>query len=171
MEVNRDLIEPLKRFAKDSVHLVKKCTKPDRKGQCGRSLAACAAFPDETPRPCGCHRITQIAIADDPRTPPPVALGALRRDPASCRVHAHRARDFGRLPDHGFHRFLRQACPHPDQQHHCRRCLESPRSARVPPIEGGTQQLHGARISAARVLLTRRRVAAGGCTDPFHHFF
>ena len=25
------LIEPLKQFAKDSMHLVKKCTKPDRK--------------------------------------------------------------------------------------------------------------------------------------------
>jgi protein transport protein SEC61 subunit gamma and related proteins len=25
------LIEPLKQFAKDSIHLVKKCTKPDRK--------------------------------------------------------------------------------------------------------------------------------------------
>eukprot|EP00529_Nitzschia_sp_RCC80_P037840 CAMPEP_0113487420 /NCGR_PEP_ID=MMETSP0014_2-20120614/25500_1 /TAXON_ID=2857 /ORGANISM="Nitzschia sp." /LENGTH=72 /DNA_ID=CAMNT_0000381117 /DNA_START=335 /DNA_END=553 /DNA_ORIENTATION=- /assembly_acc=CAM_ASM_000159 len=28
---NEVLIEPLKQFAKDSVHLVKKCTKPDRK--------------------------------------------------------------------------------------------------------------------------------------------
>lgn len=26
------LIQPLKQFAKDSVHLIKKCTKPDRKG-------------------------------------------------------------------------------------------------------------------------------------------
>jgi protein transport protein SEC61 subunit gamma and related proteins len=29
--VNEVLIEPLKQFARDSVHLVKKCTKPDRK--------------------------------------------------------------------------------------------------------------------------------------------
>lgn len=29
--INEVLIEPLKQFAKDSVHLVKKCTKPDRK--------------------------------------------------------------------------------------------------------------------------------------------
>jgi len=28
---NEVLIEPLKQFAKDSMHLVKKCTKPDRK--------------------------------------------------------------------------------------------------------------------------------------------
>ena len=28
---NEVLIEPLKQFAKDSLHLVKKCTKPDRK--------------------------------------------------------------------------------------------------------------------------------------------
>eukprot|EP00542_Grammatophora_oceanica_P012552 CAMPEP_0194044858 /NCGR_PEP_ID=MMETSP0009_2-20130614/16265_1 /TAXON_ID=210454 /ORGANISM="Grammatophora oceanica, Strain CCMP 410" /LENGTH=75 /DNA_ID=CAMNT_0038689517 /DNA_START=187 /DNA_END=414 /DNA_ORIENTATION=+ len=27
---NEVLIEPLKQFAKDSIHLVKKCTKPDR---------------------------------------------------------------------------------------------------------------------------------------------
>lgn len=28
---NEVLIEPLRQFAKDSMHLVKKCTKPDRK--------------------------------------------------------------------------------------------------------------------------------------------
>ena len=28
---NEVLVEPLKQFAKDSMHLVKKCTKPDRK--------------------------------------------------------------------------------------------------------------------------------------------
>lgn len=28
---NEVAIEPLKQFAKDSMHLVKKCTKPDRK--------------------------------------------------------------------------------------------------------------------------------------------
>lgn len=28
---NEVLIEPLRQFAKDSAHLVKKCTKPDRK--------------------------------------------------------------------------------------------------------------------------------------------
>ncbi|CAK4072114.1 unnamed protein product [Aphanomyces euteiches] len=30
-DVNALVIEPLKQFAKNSVHLVKKCTKPDRK--------------------------------------------------------------------------------------------------------------------------------------------
>lgn len=29
--INEVLIEPLKQFAKDSMHLVKKCTKPDKK--------------------------------------------------------------------------------------------------------------------------------------------
>ena len=28
---NEAIIEPLRQFAKDSLHLVKKCTKPDRK--------------------------------------------------------------------------------------------------------------------------------------------
>jgi len=28
---NEVLVEPLKQFARDSIHLVKKCTKPDRK--------------------------------------------------------------------------------------------------------------------------------------------
>jgi protein transport protein SEC61 subunit gamma-like protein len=28
---NEVMIEPLRQFAKDSMHLVKKCTKPDRK--------------------------------------------------------------------------------------------------------------------------------------------
>lgn len=31
-DVNAHIIQPLKKFAKDSTHLVKKCTKPDRKG-------------------------------------------------------------------------------------------------------------------------------------------
>ncbi|EWM29108.1 transport protein sec61 subunit gamma [Nannochloropsis gaditana] len=30
-DVNAHIIQPLKKFAKDSSHLVKKCTKPDRK--------------------------------------------------------------------------------------------------------------------------------------------
>lgn len=29
--LNEALVEPLKEFARDSMHLVKKCTKPDRK--------------------------------------------------------------------------------------------------------------------------------------------
>jgi len=29
--IHEVLIEPLRQFAKDSMHLVKKCTKPDRK--------------------------------------------------------------------------------------------------------------------------------------------
>ncbi len=33
-DVNAHIIQPLKKFAKDSAHLVKKCTKPDRKGAC-----------------------------------------------------------------------------------------------------------------------------------------
>ncbi len=32
-DVNAHIIQPLKKFAKDSAHLVKKCTKPDRKGK------------------------------------------------------------------------------------------------------------------------------------------
>lgn len=30
-DVNAVIVQPLKQFYKDSVHLVKKCTKPDRK--------------------------------------------------------------------------------------------------------------------------------------------
>ena len=30
-DVNAVIVQPLKQFVKDSVHLVKKCTKPDRK--------------------------------------------------------------------------------------------------------------------------------------------
>lgn len=31
-DVNELLIQPLQKFSKDSMHLIKKCTKPDRKG-------------------------------------------------------------------------------------------------------------------------------------------
>ena len=36
-DVNELLIAPLQKFSKDSMHLIKKCTKPDRKGEfvCG----------------------------------------------------------------------------------------------------------------------------------------
>ncbi|CAM9937383.1 unnamed protein product [Heterosigma akashiwo] len=36
-DVNSQLIEPLKEFAKDSIHLVRQCTKPDREGNSQRS--------------------------------------------------------------------------------------------------------------------------------------
>lgn len=32
-DVNELLIAPLQKFSKDSMHLIKKCTKPDRKGE------------------------------------------------------------------------------------------------------------------------------------------
>ena len=31
-DVNTMIVEPFKTFVKDSIHLVKMCTKPDRKG-------------------------------------------------------------------------------------------------------------------------------------------
>lgn len=34
-DVNELLIVPLQKFSKDSMHLIKKCTKPDRKGESG----------------------------------------------------------------------------------------------------------------------------------------
>lgn len=34
-DVNELLIAPLEKFSKDSMHLIKKCTKPDRKGEYG----------------------------------------------------------------------------------------------------------------------------------------
>lgn len=37
-DVNELLIQPLQKFSKDSMHLIKKCTKPDRKGKSVSSL-------------------------------------------------------------------------------------------------------------------------------------
>eukprot|EP00953_Heterococcus_sp_UTEX-ZZ885_P026189 14165-Heterococcus_DN1.PRE.4 len=39
-DVNELLIIPLRQFAKDSIHLVKKCTKPDKKGEALQFLAS-----------------------------------------------------------------------------------------------------------------------------------
>lgn len=39
-DVNELLIQPLQKFSKDSMHLIKKCTKPDRKG----GAPACSIF-------------------------------------------------------------------------------------------------------------------------------
>ena len=41
-EINAAVIEPLKEFATRSIQLVKKCTKPDRKGEWLRARAALA---------------------------------------------------------------------------------------------------------------------------------
>jgi len=43
-DVNAHIIEPLKKFAKESMHLVKKCTKPDRKGE-GRTACVSIHHP------------------------------------------------------------------------------------------------------------------------------
>ncbi len=43
-DVNSMIIEPLAKFYKDSSYLVKKCTKPDHKGNCNCLLANKSVF-------------------------------------------------------------------------------------------------------------------------------
>lgn len=41
MDVSDSVVKPLKDFAKSSVRLVKRCTKPDRKGVLGSGRPRC----------------------------------------------------------------------------------------------------------------------------------
>ena len=63
-EVMDTVVTPVKSFAKDSIRLVNKCTKPDRKGEgeeeqknnVNGDVLVCARAPDERPLRCihGC---------------------------------------------------------------------------------------------------------------------
>jgi len=65
-DVNAHIIQPLKKFAKDSAHLVKKCTKPDRKGACVVvRVAACRVCAD-WPHSCCAPRLDLSPIYQHP---------------------------------------------------------------------------------------------------------
>ena len=87
-QVNK-FVEPGKQFFKDSYRLVKKCTKPDRKGISTRLNSNLN------------HSLK------------------LRFNPQFYfRVSKNRVRHRHRLRHHGIHWLLRQTHPHPNQQHH-----------------------------------------------------
>jgi hypothetical protein len=52
MDAVDSVVDPLREFAKDSIRLVKRCHKPDRKGNCRapdprpRYVAGCEISPD-----------------------------------------------------------------------------------------------------------------------------
>ncbi len=105
-DVNAHIIQPLKKFAKDSTHLVKKCTKPDRKGKPNICLAVVVLSLLARLPP---HFFTQTFIV------PPEPF---------CRVCPDSLCHKRGVPHHGFYRLLRQAHPHPDQQHFAGRHLD-----------------------------------------------
>jgi len=106
-DVNAHIIQPLKKFAKDSTHLVKKCTKPDRKGKPTTCLPV-VVFPHSslaTPFPSLLLHASLV---------PPKPLYRVRPD-SLCHERG--------VPDNGLYWLLRQAHPHPYQQHLARRHL------------------------------------------------
>lgn len=48
MDVGTDVVKPLKDFAKNSIRLVKRCTKPDRKGKWTRQVSQVAGHTHST---------------------------------------------------------------------------------------------------------------------------
>lgn len=61
-DVNELLIAPLQKFSKDSMHLIKKCTKPDRKGEFGSFLVARAPHQLRLVPTCGYHTAPSTTV-------------------------------------------------------------------------------------------------------------
>ena len=90
MEMVQEYVKPLREFAKDSMRLVKRCTKPDLKGKFKIGY------------------IFQPFLA-------PITVYCL----ITFRIPEDRASHGRGFRYHGFHRLLCQAHPHPHQQYHC----------------------------------------------------
>lgn len=82
-------VKPVKDFAKDSMRLVKRCTKPDLKGE---RLYIC--------RQEGLMSVTSSVCCH-------------------CRVSAYRSGHGHWVRRDGIHWLLRETHPHPNQQYHC----------------------------------------------------
>lgn len=91
-DVNSLIIDPLKQFVKDSAHLVKRCTKPDKNGNTLSLPTLFLAF---------IYSITYYKIL--------------------FRVFQSGSSHWYWFPHHGIHRILCEAYSHSDQQYHCRR--------------------------------------------------
>lgn len=74
MDVGDIVVKPLKDFAKNSARLVKRCTKPDRKGGLGPRIPAAAARPQIASPP--------VCSRGVPTPPPPDMLLLPWRSPA-----------------------------------------------------------------------------------------
>ena len=127
--VNSQIVDPGQRFVKSSMRLLKRCTKPDRKGML---LGVAAAQNSRQAATTTMHCCCCCGCGDA------LLLGASSLTPAATGAHMHRdVQDRHRHADwllhHGLHWLLRQADPHPDQQHHRRRVRDRPPSCGLPP--------------------------------------
>mmetsp|Transcript_13850 Transcript_13850/g.27377 ORF Transcript_13850/g.27377 Transcript_13850/m.27377 type:complete len:105 (+) Transcript_13850:2-316(+) len=77
------VIAPSIKFFRDSQMLVRRCAKPDKKGECSLASRASSKSFD-----CGVHMVTD----------------ALERE---CRIQEDHTRDSDWIPDHGIHWILR----------------------------------------------------------------
>ena len=124
--VNSQIVDPGQRFVKSSMRLLKRCTKPDRKGMLlGVAAAQNSRQAATTTMHCCCCGCCGCGDA--------LLLNASSLTPAATGAHMHRdVQDRHRHADwllhHGLHWLLRQADPHPDQQHHRRRVRDRPPS-------------------------------------------
>ena len=89
-DVNAVIVQPLKQFVKDSVHLVKKCTKPDRKEFTRIAWATGVGFliMGAPPRPAMCAGVGAHGWARARDAGAPTA----RRASTGCAARAGRAR-------------------------------------------------------------------------------
>lgn len=97
MDAIDNVFDPLRDFAKDSLRLVKRCHKPDRKGTCHNNFEFIVLFFSDLI----CQYIDLRFILK------------FRRIHEGCVPYGDRIRC------HGIRRFLRQVDLHPYQQYYC----------------------------------------------------
>ena len=149
-ELQTAIIDPLKDFATKSIQLVKKCTKPNRKGASRPRRSA-------PPPSAALSRSRALPLTHARRLAPTLPFSCTR---FTRRVHQNRQRHERRLLADGLHRLLRQAHPHPHQQHHRRRRLTCPlrRLSRRERKTGGRVCVAGSGMRFARRLVRGVRV-------------
>ena len=76
------------------------------------------AAPGRASLPAPCSSVPQLAAGPQPSRQLHPAHCTRANTPACCRVHEDCGGDCRGLRHHGFHRLLREADSHPDQQHH-----------------------------------------------------
>lgn len=108
MDQVMQFVEPSRQFVKDSIRLVKRCTKPDRKGEFIHLASAARELLSLT------SDLIMFCL-----TTPFIFLNHLTRVVSHFRIPEDCNGHSDRVCHYGVHWFLRQTHSHPHQQYHC----------------------------------------------------
>ncbi|RWW25336.1 hypothetical protein GW17_00010325 [Ensete ventricosum] len=115
MDALDSVVDPLREFAKDSVRLVKRCHKPDRKGKTLHLSCQIVSPLDSVDLLDRMLPVSCIFVFI-----PKTCAFRFDRPGRDCRVLEGGDPHGDRVRGDGIRRFLRQADLYSDQQHHCR---------------------------------------------------